>query len=914
MIRRARHLVLVPTVLLAGATTALATEGSLYYEGPRDVWGVGPSTTISQPQPGVFQIGLPALAPAPEGDKFAMNWGCPPGTQAESVHFGGLRLNLPSNMGVGVTASNTQFWGIGDVDLPQSPAGGRSWAVAVPPGHCVVGIRLYQGAQLNQHARTYWLSPSVRWRDITPPSTAIRSVTSGWLNAGHNGITVAWGAYDNMGADGLSGQRIRVHDQVKWSGVPGQGEHQVGVDLNGIPDGAVAVTAEVDGDGTPGAASAATIWVDRTPPVASAPNAIPTGDAGTSGFSWYAADKFSGVASSTVEVNTATDGSATGAWVTVGTPVTGSGTREIFSTSVRSVPDGVHATRVRVTDVAGNVTYSGHGRLVVDTTPPAVRIDAPSDRPVRAITLSVRLTDNLAWFQGLGATQVEANTAPDGSAGGTWIALGPPRALTAGDHVLTIDPATLSDGPHLVRVTTANGGPYGERLRGSATATVVIDRTSPALTDVSFTRTAPDRITAAWIATDARAGVGSARIEWRDGTTWRQIAATTLGDGAGRLEADTSQLPEGGQMLRLVVADRAGNEASSSGSIGDFSVDHTPPGVTGLRLSSGPPWTLTWQQTSDDGVTCPTRIFVNGPGTDGAWREVATIVPAQGSHTAAVPTDGLVAGAYRIRLILCDAVGNTTTVETAGLQVTAAGTTASGASGATPATGSAGGATAGTPGAASPHVMVAQLTIQGARARTVQGVRVVTVRRTYGAPVVVRGTVRLSTHPVRRTALVVSIDGRSAVRVRTDERGRFVARLRARWSGAVRVTPVGAPAAPLATPTQVRIRVRPAVTLRASTRTAVAFASPITFSGRVSPSPRTLGRPAGKTVILEWRDPVRRVWRPVTNTRTDAQGRFRIAWRFTNPGQRVPFRVTVPHELGWGLDATRSRLVTVRVR
>lgn len=892
--------------LAAVPVAAEATDGSLYYQGPQANWFGGPNTTITQPQPGVFQISIPALSPAPAGDKWAMSWGCPPGTQAETVLVSALRLNLPSAMAILVKSdAHGTVKTIPDVSLPQSPSGGLDFPASIPPGACSVAVALTQGYTVNQHARTYWIAPRVQWRDVTPPSTAIRTVPSGWLNAGVNAIHVAWGAYDNMGADGLAGQRILVGGAVKWGGAPGQGEHAVDVDLNGIGDGAISVVAEVDGDGTVGAASAATIYVDRTAPTAGAPTAIATGDAGTSGFSWPVGDNVSGVAYSTVEVNAATDGSATGQWLQVGPAVAGSGIREIFLTSVRAVPDGLHATRVRAVDVAGNVGYGPLGRLVVDTTPPTVRIDAAPVQPVRSVALGVHLTDNLAWYQGLGATLIEANTAPDGSTGGTWTAIGAPRALVAGDHVLDLDLAGLSDGPHALRVTTANGGPYGERLPGFATVTVDVDRTSPALTDVSFTRTAPDRFTAAWIATDARAGVGAARVEWRDGTTWRQIAATVVGDGAGRLDIDTAQLPNGTQSLRLVVADRAGNESTSAGTSGDFAIDHGAPGVTGLRLSAGAPWTLSWNQTTEDGTTCPTRIFVNGPGTDGAWREVATVVPAIGAHTAAVPVDGLAPGAYRVRIQLCDAVGNTTVVETAGLAVTAA-----------PASSAAvGGVAGGADGSATAATAVADLSVPGGRVRTVQGARVITVVRGYGGPVIVRGTVRIDGRgPVARAVLTVSLDGRFGVRVRTDQRGGFVARLRARSGGAVRVAPAGVPDAPLPTPTQVRVKVRPTVTLRASTTTAVAFAAPIGFSGRVSPSPRTLGRREAKTIILEWRDPVRRTWRPVTNVRTDADGRFSILWRFTNSGQRVPFRVRVPFELGWGLEAARSRIVSVRVR
>lgn len=88
--------------------------------------------------------------------------------------------------------------------------------------------------------------------------------------------------------------------------------------------------------------------------------------------------------------------------------------------------------------------------------------------------------------------------------------------------------------------------------------------------------------------------------------------------------------------------------------------------------------------------------------------------------------------------------------------------------------------------------------------------------------------------------------------------------------------------------------------------------APVVFRGTMSPAPGAEG--GRKAIVLEWRDPFRRTWRPVVNARAAANGSFTIRWRFQASGLSVPFRVRVPRERGWLIEPGVSKVVTVRVR
>jgi len=545
------------------AGTAHAVDGNLYpVAGPEPRVQNGASLSTGKSP---WLIRLPLLDPARAGEVARFGWGCPVGgSEIARVSFGGLRLRAASHMELRVLGNGGGvLWREGDAQMPQSPQPGRAYDVALPGGQCDVALVMHQVATLKQHERSYYVdNPRVLVRDLTPPAVAIRGITPGWIRG--SAFRVDWSVSDNFGSDGIGLQRIVVGGHARWAGAPGQGDHGADVSLDGVPDGVHAVHVQADGDGTAAGVAAATIHVDRTPPSAQ-DLATSTGAPGRAAFAWTASDNVSGVATSHVEVNTAPDGSTGGEWRVVAS-APGGGHRSLPGVRVDTVPDGVHAWRVRLADAAGNVAViPGPGRVVVDTSPPTLELHSPPAGWVNRLSLDMSVADNLQGALGLGPVEVDVNAAPDGGEGGEWI-----RAATItrgpGRRDEAIDLAHIGDGRHLVRVRARNGAPYSDALVSERRAVVRVDRTPPALERVRLTPRGAT-LTAAWRASDAHSGVASAALQWRDGGTWRTFAADAASGGEGSLLADLGTVPAGDRVVRLLVGDGAGNGAAHTSTV-----------------------------------------------------------------------------------------------------------------------------------------------------------------------------------------------------------------------------------------------------------------------------------------------------------------------------------------------------------
>jgi hypothetical protein len=111
-----------------------------------------------------------------------------------------------------------------------------------------------------------------------------------------------------------------------------------------------------------------------------------------------------------------------------------------------------------------------------------------------------------------------------------------------------------------------------------------------------------------------------------------------------------------------------------------------------------------------------------------------------------------------------------------------------------------------------------------------------------------------------------------------------------------------------------QLAVRSAVRLRTSTALARVGGAPVVFSGRVA----HLGAeaPKGKAVELQFRYPGAE-WSEFRTVATDARGRFRYAYRFSDDdsrGVRFQFRAVVPAQEDWPFDPGASRPVIVTGR
>lgn len=160
--------------------------------------------------------------------------------------------------------------------------------------------------------------------------------------------------------------------------------------------------------------------------------------------------------------------------------------------------------------------------------------------------------------------------------------------------------------------------------------------------------------------------------------------------------------------------------------------------------------------------------------------------------------------------------------------------------------------------------------------------------------------------------MLATIDGAAEQLVgvlHTDQSGSYTYTASGSASPTLRFSYAGSP---LILPADAKVDVRvPAVsTLRVSRRRVVNGES-VVFSGRV----RSLPLPAsGKLIQVEVL--LSGGWQTFRTTRTDGNGRWRMAYRFdrTVGVQWYRFRVELPREAGYPFETGASRSIRVRVR
>ena len=546
--------------MAAACHTAVATDGNLYPQGTAP-FTTGSMLSASQPNPAVVQLNAAATSAAPTGPQFSMGWGCPvPGSEIASVQWSALRYAAASSAAVQVVANGQRVWAESDSGMPQSPAGGRGYGLGLPGGTCDLKLELVQGERRQQHARVWWIGGTgTVIRDVAPPSAQVVSTPAGWINSSQQSAGVAWQAADNFGSDGITGQRVKVAGETRWAGAPGQGQHGAEVSLAGLGDGAHQVRVEVDGDGTGSAASEATIRIDRTQPDVAQPEVSYPAGSTRGSIAFSATDTTSGLAGATAEVNTMTNGSLAGQWVTT-TSVGAAGAGQRVTRGVGAgLADGVHAWRVTARDAAGNTVQElAPDPIVVDTQPPRIDLQPIPPAWTSTLPLDVTLSDNLDQLIGLGDFEVEVNAAGDGSTRGEWIPI-TQQAVAPGREAMQVPLTGLADGVHVVRLRLRNGGPFGQALVATRMGLVRTDLTPPDLARAALATLADGRVKMTWSGEDARSGVDRVRLQWLDGWTWRTVTQMPASDGSGMATVSPDLMPDPSARMRIQVSDAAGN-------------------------------------------------------------------------------------------------------------------------------------------------------------------------------------------------------------------------------------------------------------------------------------------------------------------------------------------------------------------
>ena len=643
---------------------------------------------------------------------------------------------------------------------------------------------------------------------------------------------------------------------------------------------------------------------DVAPPTAainSVPAAWISGGQQTARVAWQAFDNFGsdGIGSQRVSVN--------GEVRWAGAPGQGQMATDV---PLDGLADGVHRVHLDV-DGDGTAGAGGDATVRVDRTPPEIgEMNTTFDNASGRATIAWSAADATS---GLATATAEVNAAADGSTGGTWVGSGTATRTSAGQRITRVAGTGMADGVHTWRVSARDDA--GNTLQEPAQVPIVVDTQTPKIDMVP--------IPAAWTSTlpldvtlhdnlESVLGLGDLDIEVNiaaDGTShgdWvlmsqeshapgreqMQVPLTGLGDGTHQVRL---KLRNGGPFGQTLVAQR----------LGLVRTDLTPPDLARAALTVLPDGRVRMIWSADDVRSGVERVRLQW--LDGwTWRTVTERPASDGTGIVTLDPALIPDPEARMRVQVGDVAGNMRAMEVAMPEV---------ARPATPNQPAAPGAT--TPPGSPKHMAdearegILTLGLERGSVEMIEGTEYRTTSITYGQAIVVTGRlVAKGGGPLAGFAMVARQSGRDVGSAVTGPDGSFRLRAVPRQSGPVDVgVPDGSSVVPIPSGPRVGVHVRATVTLLASSHEATAKGAPIVFRGKVAPAPG-----AAKAVVLEWRDPFRRKWRPVVNARTRADGSFTMSWRFQASGLTVPFRVRAPKEMGWPLGAGMSKNVTVRVR
>ena len=400
-------------------------------------------------------------------------------------------------------------------------------------------------------------------------------------------------------------------------------------------------------------------------------------------------------------------------------------------------------------------------------------------------------------------------------------------------------------------------------------------------------------------AADGGSGMG-------EGGPWTPFTALRIDGGApivapgDRVEA--AVIPEGAHLVSYYARDAAGNVDDGAAVNGVQSrqprtawvrIDRTPPQAAFSNSQEPADPDLIRVRVSDPlsgADTTRGRIGVRPRGSSGGFQTLPAEPAPSGELRARWSSDGLPLGEYEFEAVAYDAAGNSTRTTRR-------------------ADGSA-------------MVLANPLKTTTALRGSFQGgglTRLVS----YGREVRLRGRLiaglrsPLAGEPVRvveRFADGTRPAARSST-VKTDGAGAFEVSLPPGPSRTIDLAYAGSATQARASSPTLELRVRGRVALRASARSARVGGAPVVFRGRVLASPGTIPR-TGLPVQLQFR--VGRLpWAEFRTVQTDAGGRFRYPYRFSDDDSRgvnFRFRAYVPAREGWPFETAASRPVVVRGR
>ena len=488
--------------------------------------------------------------------------------------------------------------------------------------------------------------------DRTAPELTL-SAPAGWQSAASVSATAT-----------ASDARSGLHDVLTETSSDGASwvDAQAGPVRTVSQEGATHVRAQATDQAGNRAEQTALILIDRTPPEASA---LSVGELTPSGarVRWTATDATSGVAGQALQVNAATDGSASGAWSTLADPAPDE--RQAL-VDHHLLAEGRHLLRLVVSDQAGNARTleAPEALLTVDRSGPQVSASLRGeDRDAAGVRLA--LSDELS---GLGPEVViEANAAADGGTGGAWVEL--LRAAQAPSLDLDVPTGALAEGRHAWRVVAADA--LGSSTVQAGPGTLLVDRTAPVDTDATLVPRADASARLTFTLADPGSGIAAEQTavqasEAADGQgPWVALDTAGRGAGAQELVLDPGLLADGRHPLRVHLVDAHGNAADRPLGVSLVS-EAQAPAIGAVEWAQGQPTRAHVRFALADrpdvavgldpaGVSVAVNAAVGAP--TGAWHVLATPPGLEGTVEADLDLDGLADGTHALRVRAQDRYG-----------------------------------------------------------------------------------------------------------------------------------------------------------------------------------------------------------------------------------------------------------------
>ncbi|MEZ5100164.1 MAG: Ig-like domain-containing protein [Thermoleophilia bacterium] len=315
-----------------------------------------------------------------------------------------------------------------------------------------------------------------------------------------------------------------------------------------------------------------------------------------------------------------------------------------------ALADGNYELRALVTDAAGNTQVTGIVAVTVDNTAPTGELTSPAG----GSTVGGAAVPLAATASGTGSPVASVRFERRLQGAASFEEIG---TDATSPYSLTWDTTSpvIPDGVHELRVlVTDAAGNQG----GSAVVLVTVDNGLPTAQLAAVPAAVRGTLALSGTASDPNGQVASVRFQVspQGAGTWTDVGAPLTAEPYAA-SLDTTALADGAYDLRILVADNAGNAVGSP--VATTLVDNTAPtgAVTAPAASATVSGVVAVAADAADGAgSGVASVLFQARAAGGSFADLGT--DAAAPYGASWDASALAPGAYELRVVVTDAVGN----------------------------------------------------------------------------------------------------------------------------------------------------------------------------------------------------------------------------------------------------------------